>query len=102
MEATCLKEERVWEAHWANTEVGKSSLVYGLITGVDLTAEDIYETLGENKKLDRFRGFRQIFSHNPSVDPEMTADELTNRTVFSNMRRLETEDVSFELHIHPH
>ena len=61
MEATCVSQKRIDEALWVDKQLDKSDLPYGIISGVDLAA-DITETLEVNKKLARFRGFRNIMN----------------------------------------
>ena len=62
---------------------------------------DIDEIMSICKKMDKFRGFRNILNFEPSVDPEVISNRFVEEAVIANFKKLEAEDVTFELHLNP-
>merc|ERR1711997_331004 len=85
--------------------LNESSRPYAIVAGIDLQV-DITETIEVNKKLPRFRGFRNILNWDEgaevNMDPEVTTNRFTEDKVRDNFKVMEKENVSFEFMLNPH
>jgi len=77
-----------------------SAKPYGIVAGIDMQS-DITEIVSACKKMTKFRGFRNLLNFEPTVDAEVTSNRFVEEAVITNFKKLEAEDVSFELHLNP-
>lgn len=54
------------------------------------------------RKLDKFRGYRNIMNYDEAMDPEVTSNQFLEDEVKANFKVMEKEDVAFELILNPH
>jgi predicted TIM-barrel fold metal-dependent hydrolase len=105
IEANATQDKRIEEAQWVDKQLDASDRPYGIVAGIDLQA-DITETIAANRKLPRFRGFRNILNWDEgaevNMDPEVTSNRFTEEKVRANFKVMETEDVTFEFMLNPH
>jgi len=62
---------------------------------------DITQILSVCKAMTKFRGFRNLLNFEPTVDAEVTSNRFVEQAVIDNFKKLEAEDVTFELHLNP-
>ena len=105
IEANARQDKRIAEALWVDKALNESSRPYAIVSGIDLQV-DITETIEVNKKLARFRGFRNILNWDEgaevNMDPEVTTNRFTEEKVKENFKVMEAADVSFEFMLNPH
>ena len=105
IEANARQDKRIAEALWVDKALNESSRPYAIVSGIDLQV-DITETIEVNKKLPRFRGFRNILNWDEgaevNMDPEVTTNRFTEEKVKENFKVMEAADVSFEFMLNPH
>ena len=78
MEGCCTPDMKIEEAKWVNKHLDKSSLPYGMVSGVDMM-NDITETINFSKTLPRWRGFRVMLNYD-----ENTPIKAIDKTLTSN------------------
>jgi len=88
------------EAEWVNKALDESTKPYGIVAGIDMQS-DITDLMSVCKKMEKFRGFRNLLNFEPSVDAEVTSNRFVEEAVIANFKKLEAEDVTFELHLNP-
>ena len=76
MEACCTPDLKIEEAKWVNKHLDKSSLPYGMVSGVDMM-NDITETINFSKTLPRWRGFRVMLNYDENTPMKAIDKTLT-------------------------
>ena len=66
VEACCPPEMKFEEAKWVDKQLDKSSLQFGMVSGVEMQS-DITEAINLNKTLPRWRGFRQVLNYDDEI-----------------------------------
>ena len=81
VEVNVPTDQKIEEAKWVDKQLHKSSLPYGMVTGVDMTA-DITQTIDFNRTLARWRGFRHLLNYDENA-PAKSMDKTINKSMFT-------------------
>ena len=92
------------ESTWVDNQLAKSKLPYGMVCGIDMQG-DATEYIEFNKKIGRFRGFRQMTNWDEekqmAIDKTITKNIWEDSQVVANLKKLEEAGATFDLLAEP-